>query len=235
MVERDESSRGGAERRKPRRILVLTFHGLGEPPKSVESKEVPFWVSGESFAAVLEAVRDREDVLITFDDGNRSDVETALPALLERGMRAEFFALAGRLGERGRLSAQDVGELAGAGMTIGSHGMDHRKWRNLDAATLRRETVEARAILQDAAQQPVSHAAAPFGTYDARTLRALLRAGFERVYTSEGGLTRSDRWLMARHTVKREDRTCAIEHLLAGEPWSTRLTRAAKIAVKRRR
>jgi len=35
-------------------------------------------------------------VQLSFDDGNRSDVGIALPALLERELSATFFVVAGR-------------------------------------------------------------------------------------------------------------------------------------------
>ena len=39
------------------------------------------WVGLASFLDVLDAAAERGDVTITFDDGNASDVEIALPAL----------------------------------------------------------------------------------------------------------------------------------------------------------
>ena len=45
---------------------------------------------------------------ISFDDGNASDLEIGLPALLERGLTATFFVLAGRLGRPGSLDADEV-------------------------------------------------------------------------------------------------------------------------------
>lgn len=52
---------------------------------------------------MLDVVVGRPDVQITFDVGNAFDVETGLPKLVERGLSAEFFVLAGLLGERGRV------------------------------------------------------------------------------------------------------------------------------------
>jgi len=86
-------------------------------------------------------VRHRPDVRIFFDDSNRSDVDIALPALLERGMRATFFVLAGRLDDPAHLDDSDLRRLVAAGMGIGSHGMRHRDWRRLDDAELDDELV----------------------------------------------------------------------------------------------
>ena len=48
---------------------------------------------------------------LSFDDGNSSDVEIALPALRERGLPRRFFVVAGRLDRPGSLSRDDVREL----------------------------------------------------------------------------------------------------------------------------
>src|SRR6266511_1025697 len=100
----------------------LAMHGIGRPARQLEPGENERWVSVEQFEEVLDAVGDRPDVHLTFDDGNSSDVEIALPRLVERGLTAEFFPLAGRLGQRGYVDRSGLRELARAGMEIGSHG-----------------------------------------------------------------------------------------------------------------
>ena len=97
---------------------------------------------------MLDAVGGRDDIRITFDDGNASDVVHALPALRERGLTATFFVVAGRLGIPGFLDEAGVRELAAAGMTIGCHGMRHRPWRTLDEPSLDEELVGARTMLE---------------------------------------------------------------------------------------
>ena len=113
--------------------MTLTFHGVGEPPRVLDRGEADVWVSKKRFAALLDAAAERNDVRITFDDGNVSDLEHALPALRARGLEATFFIVAGRIGTPGFVDASGVRQLAAAGMEIGSHGMRHRPWRRLDA------------------------------------------------------------------------------------------------------
>src|SRR4051812_25578445 len=113
------------------RAINLTFHGIGNPERPLEHGESDVWIRREQFLALLDSVEGRDDVRITFDDGNASDVEHALPALQARGLKATFFVVAGRLGEPRFLDAADVKALAAAGMTIGCHGMRHRPWRGL--------------------------------------------------------------------------------------------------------
>ena len=121
------------------------------------------WLSSARFLGVLDSVADRPDVRITFDDGNASDVEYALPALNERGLRATFFVVAGRVGMPGFVDEGGLRVLTSAGMTIGCHGMRHRPWRALDECSLCEELVEAKRVLEGIVRHPVTEAACPFG------------------------------------------------------------------------
>jgi peptidoglycan/xylan/chitin deacetylase (PgdA/CDA1 family) len=211
--------------------INLTFHGIGEPGRELEPGERDVWVSRARFLDVLDAVAGRHDVRITFDDGNASDVEQALPALRSRGLTGTFFVVAGRIGAPGYLDAGGIRVLAAGGMTVGSHGMWHRPWRGLDASGAHEELVDARRMLEDVVGRPVTEAACPFGAYDRRTLRALRRAGYRHVYTSDRGTAHGRQWLQARTTLRAHDGDEQLGRILAGEPRSA--LRRAKLTVKR--
>jgi peptidoglycan/xylan/chitin deacetylase (PgdA/CDA1 family) len=187
------------------RAINLTFHGIGHSGRLLDDGEADVWVSPEHYLVLLDAVAEHGDIRLTFDDGNRSDVEHALPALRERGLSATFFVVAGRLGAPGYLGDADLRELAAAGMGIGCHGMRHRPWRRLDEPTLREELLVAKRRLEGAVRRPVTQAACPFGAYDRRTLRALRRYGYREVYTSDRGTARDDGWIRPRNTVHTGD------------------------------
>ena len=214
--------------------INLTFHGIGTPPRPLDDRETDVWVRPDRFAAMLDAVAWRPEVRITFDDGNASDVEHALPALRRRGLTGTFFVVAGRLGEPGYLDAHGVRALAAAGMTVGSHGMRHRPWRRCDAGALHEELVDAKRILEDVVGRPVTQAACPFGSYDRRVLGALRRSAYRHVYTSDRGRARAGDWLQARTTLHAGDDAERLERIVAGERPSPRaLVRRAKRTAKR--
>ncbi len=214
--------------------INLTFHGVGRSPRPLSAAEEVVWVSAEQFTAVLDTVRCRPDVRITFDDSNRSDLEIALPALRERGLTATFFILAGRLGDPAHLSADDVRTLVDEGMSIGSHGMDHRDWRLTPDDELSRELGSARRRLEAICGRAVTTAAIPFGHYDRRVLMALRRHGYGRVYTSDGGPARADAWLQPRSSVRHHDGAPQLAQILAsGHSGQALATRRAKTALKR--
>ena len=188
----------GAAAVMERFVVNITVHGVGRGVREPDPGEDQTWVSIAQFERVLDAVAERPDVRITFDDGNSSDVEVALPRLVERGLTAEFFLLAGVLGERGRVDHAGVHALRDAGMAIGSHGWSHRDWRRMDDVQARQELDDAHSVLGELTGRPVSRVAIPFGSYDRHVLRRLRAAGVTRAYTSDGGRARPDAWLQAR-------------------------------------
>ena len=187
----------------------------------------------DRFEAMLDQLSDLSQVAITFDDGNTSDIEIAYPALRDRGLRASFFILAGRLGTPGSLGVDDIRQLVRDGMTIGSHGRRHCDWTTIDQATLEDEVAGTRRELESVIGAPVTGAACPFGAYDRRVLRALRDAGYREVYTSDGGPAKPEAWLRPRNTVTAlgADRFSD----LMGDARKLGLARTLKRAVKRRR
>ena len=71
-------------------ITKLCFHGVGVCMQEREPGEARYWVSVPAFLRILDLVLDRPNVSISFDDGNRSDVDIAYPALKERNLGATF-------------------------------------------------------------------------------------------------------------------------------------------------
>ena len=205
--------------RKGNRTIVFNFHGLGELKPCGQDDPDDYQLTADQFAEILDVLKTRPWVRITFDDSLESDVAIALPLLRRAGVRAEFFILAGKLDQPGHLSRESVAELVKAGMLIGSHGMDHRDWTMIDDIGLRTELVEARQRIADVASQAVRSVACPFGAYDRRVLAALRKQGFSRVYTSDGGYAYDRRWLQPRNTVKahHDARTVAA---IADHGWS---------------
>jgi len=216
---------------RPRRgptVVNLCFHGIGAPERDLEPDEDRYWVTEEQFAELLEAAGKEPRMRITFDDGNASDAEIALPALRRAGLTASFFVVADRIGKQGSLTADQVRELAQAGMTVGNHGLRHRSWRSLDERGLEEELVEARMAIAEAAGRPVDEASCPFGEYDRRVLAALRERGFQRVYTVDEAPAQPDAWLQARYTIRSTNTPASLERLLGARNPVTSLRTAVK-------
>ena len=221
---------------RAKHLLILNLHGLGEPRNTIPPDEIQYWVSEDFFVELLERVAKRPEVHLTFDDGNVSDFEVALPELAKRGLRAEFFVLAGRLGRPGYLDAAHLREMVSAGMGIGLHGMDHRSWAKCDRDALEVEIDEARRQIESIIGRPVRRAACPFGAYNAPCLRKLKDSGFEVVYTSDEGVAGPHDWLQTRNTLRSSHRLSDVEALVERPPLGLRhLSRRLRTFVKSNR
>lgn len=213
----------------------LCFHGIGVCERERERGESRFWTSESMFLRVLDMITRDGSISVSFDDGNRSDIEVALPALLERGLSATFFVVAGRLDDPQSLSPADLRELRGHGMGIGSHGWDHVPWRRLSTSDVAREIVDSRTVLAEASGGEVSSAACPLGQYDRASLRALQRAGYDSVFTSDHYTAADTAWLRPRYSVTAQDSVEAVTRRLPrlrgpGGRWNS-----AKSVLKRLR
>lgn len=188
-----------------RAVINVCFHGIGIPSRELEPGESRYWVTQPQFEAIVDEITLWPSAQISFDDGNQSDVEFGLPALVERGLTAAFFVLAGRLDSPGSLNPPDIVDLSRAGMTIGTHGMNHRSWRGMDPDTRRQELVLSRDRITEVAGRRIDQAALPLGQYDRRLLSYLRQLGYQSVHTSDRRQGRIGSWLQPRFSVRSHD------------------------------
>ena len=200
----------------PSQILNLNFHGIGKPiGRDFAEGEREVWVSPETFAATLDACVGRDDVHLSFDDGNWTDLDVALPALLARNLRATFFIVPGWLGEPGFMSKQDVRELAASGMRIGNHGLQHHDWTTLELDKLDHEISQGRRLLEELTGTEIHTVAIPFGAYNDTVLDTVRRHAYDFVYTSDGGTADPGAWLQPREHIRSSHTSAEIAALLA--------------------
>jgi peptidoglycan/xylan/chitin deacetylase (PgdA/CDA1 family) len=216
-------------------MINLTFHGVGTPPRPPrEPGELDYWIGRDAFLSILDELRCRDNVRLSFDDGNASDVDVALPALVERGMMADFFVVAGRIGTTGNVDVDGLRALVAGGMTVGTHGMDHRPWRGLDDHELAVELVEAREAIAQAAGSVVDTAALPLGQYDRRVLTALRKLGYRVVYSSDARRARARAWFQPRYSVRAEDTARSIRASVVDSPRARERTRGQLAGIAKR-
>ncbi|MDI7860732.1 polysaccharide deacetylase family protein [Rhizobiaceae bacterium n13] len=215
---------------------ILNFHGIGTPRRALEPGEADFWLREERFLLILDKIAnhpDRDRLSITFDDGNTSDLSIAAPALLDRGLRAEFFVLTGRIGETGSLDSDDIRALMQMGMSIGSHGVAHRDWSTLPTIDLQYELTASKATLEEICKITIGSAAIPFGRYNAAVLKALRSAGYSTAYSSDGGSAEPLTYLRPRSSLRHSTTDDALENVVSGRmPPLKRLRRFAGMSAR---
>ncbi|MBW9113736.1 polysaccharide deacetylase family protein [Rhizobium cauense] len=199
---------------------IVNFHGIGAPLRPLEPGETDYWLGRERFQTILDLIADhpnRENIQITFDDGNTSDLLIAAPELKNRGLSAEFFVLTGRIGQHGSLDIDDIRTLLGMGMRIGSHGVDHQDWTKLPASILAYELETSRERLTEICEADIRTASLPFGWYNNSVLLELKRCGYTTAYSSSGGNARVADFLKPRTSVRADTTDITVNSVLAGQ------------------
>ena len=216
-------------------LTIINFHGIGDPPAWIEADERPYWIPVSMFEELIAlAATFRDMVRITFDDGNASDHDIALPRLLAAGLKADFFLLAGRIDTAGYVTRTEARRLADAGMGVGLHGHAHVDWRAIDKEEADLELKIARAQLADVVGAPVDTAAIPFGKYDSKVIARLRKEGFRKVFTSDGGPTAPTRWLQPRTSIRFDTQLEQLEHqILNGPDGLAQVRRYVSMAYRR--
>ncbi|MEY9887627.1 peptidoglycan/xylan/chitin deacetylase (PgdA/CDA1 family) [Catenulispora sp. MAP5-51] len=212
----------------------ISFHGIGIPDgPEREPDEHRYWVTESAFLRVLDFCAEQPNIRLSFDDGNASDAAIALPALRERGLRADFFPIADRLGTPGNLEPGALRDLTAAGMTVGTHGAAHRPWTTALATDHIRELEDARGRIAEHSGRPVDTAACPFGAYDRKVLQALRKAGYRTVFTSDARPAHSGAWLQPRYSVEAGDTPETVRaRMLTPRSTTGRATDRAVLMVK---
>jgi len=199
--------------------VIINFHGLGPMPTHVDAGEAKVWCTDPAlYADLLDETREAAashglDHLITFDDGNRSDLDIGLRPLADRRISAIFFPCAGRLEQAAYLDKSALRELVAAGQRIGSHGWSHTDWRRATPAVMLQEVGEAKDRIEQAAGVAVTTVAIPFGCYDRRVLRDA--APFETVFTSDAALADVSARVQPRFSYTSDWRPGAVSRAIA--------------------
>jgi peptidoglycan/xylan/chitin deacetylase (PgdA/CDA1 family) len=192
------------------RVVTLCYHSVhptrpGATPPSLLAAHLSWLVSNcdvIGYPSVLEAARESRDkpaVAITFDDAYADNHEYALPLLVEHGIPATFFLLAGALEhdagvlagfrrltrdqEFEPLTWSQIEEMRAEGMGVGSHSWSHPNFARIDESSAREELVRSKGTIEDRTNSSVTHFAYPFGKpkrhFTAATAALVRAAGYE--------------------------------------------------------
>jgi len=186
---------------------LLVYHGVAEATDRDDPKRL--LTSPEHLEAHLRFLQRRryrfltaEELLgegsprprtavITFDDGWRNWLTGALPVLERVGVRATFYLCPGLFGlahpelvgaQAALLDEEGAGQLAAAGMELGSHSLTHPDLRKLDDETLAFELAESKTAIERITDRPCRTFAYPYGLYDERVVKAAGVAGYELAF-----------------------------------------------------
>lgn len=183
--------------------MVLMYHAVGEVDEDpydlcvspARLAEQLSWLAsqglrGVSMGEIVQALREgrtRGLVGLTFDDGYLGVLEHAIPELQRNDFTATMFIVSGQLGGTNAwdagpiwplLTADQVRQVAAAGMEIGSHTVTHTRLAGVTPDRLTTEVNESKSVLTDLLGHPVSGFAYPWGDMDPAARQAVRDAGY---------------------------------------------------------
>lgn len=212
-------------------LPILAFHKVGPiPPDSLFPRN---YVHAEQFDALLASLRGagyesigfdqylghrrgetrlpRKPLILTFDDGYRSNAEIAVPIMRKHGFRATIFVVPGRLGGANQwdaeerqeplLSADEVRALHADGFAFGSHTLTHSRLTAIPPDVALGELRGSREALEQLLGQPVRTICYPWAQHDASVRRLAQEAGYSCGVGIRRRLNRDSTDLMALHRI----------------------------------
>jgi len=135
-----------------------------------------------------------KSVLITFDDGYDGVNAYAVPELRKRGMKATFFIIKNRMGNKltgySYLTEQQIKELSADPLfSIQSHTLTHADLTKISAEQLQDEVAGSKKFFEDLTGTQSEMIAFPTGYYNKSVLDAVERAGYKASFAvSDQGL-----------------------------------------------
>jgi peptidoglycan/xylan/chitin deacetylase (PgdA/CDA1 family) len=213
------------------KLPILVFHKIAPVPP--DSQFPRNYVRPEQFDALLgwlrsagyvsirfeqyvahrhgEATLPPKPIILTFDDGYRSNAEIALPIMKKHGFRATIFVVPGHLGQTNRwdaeekqeplLSAEEIRELHADGFAFGSHTMHHSRLTAAPAALALEELRASREALEALLQEPVRTICYPWAQHNEAVRRLAQEAGYTCGVGIRRRLNRPSTDIMALHRI----------------------------------
>ncbi len=215
-------------------VPILMYHVIGSPP--ADSPYPDLWVNPGVLSKQMDWLADRgysgvtldqvyrawndggklpaRPVVISFDDGLRSQYTEAFPILRKLGwpgvLNLKLDALT-----QGELATSEVKEMIEGGWEIGSHTITHADLSTISGSALDQEVAGSRRQLQKRFDVPVNFFCFPAGAYDAEAVEAVKRAGYLGATTTELGLAdRADPYLLKRVRINRSTGVSGLAELL---------------------
>ena len=175
-------------------VPILLYHHIGISPSNS-----PYYVSPYAFEQQMYLLRQwgyqtisvemmitaikgggllpQRPIILTFDDGSKSVLSTALPIMQKYGFTGTVYLVNNYIGAVNYLNIEEVRELYDAGWEVGSHSITHMDL-TLETVDQEKEIIESRLRLQRQLDLPILTFAYPYGAYDVDSVEIARFAGY---------------------------------------------------------
>jgi peptidoglycan/xylan/chitin deacetylase (PgdA/CDA1 family) len=187
-----------------------------------------------SVAHLLGMPADRtRSVAFTFDDGHVSNGPAA-ERIARAGGSADFFVNPARVGKPHNLGWSDLRSMADAGMSIQSHGQDHRYLDDLAPEEVVAQLVDSKKAIEDNLGRPVTLFAPPGGRIPPNLRTMATQAGYVAICSSRVGLwrPREGTWDVPRLAVLQSTSDEQLACWLSHDWWEIINSRTRYLALK---
>ena len=217
-------------------VPVLMYHVIVAPPASAQLPEL--YVDPKTFNQQMEMLEKQgytgvslnqvydawfkggklpeKPVVVSFDDGYRSQYVYARPELRKLGWPGVLSLIAGRIDQPdAELTAAMVEQMIKDGWELDSHTINHVDVSQASGSQLQSEVAGSRKMLQQRFHQPVNFFCYPSGRYDAQAIQAVRAAGYLGATTTDEGLAqKSEMYTLKRIRVDGSDGISGLERKL---------------------
>lgn len=210
--------------------ITLMYHNIAlDGCSQVDFREwqPAYDVSYENFLTHLALMQkpDGGRVHLTFDDGYRSLHQLLVISRERFRVQCTCFVTSAAIGKSGMLSRGEIRELAGLGISMGTHSHSHIFLENLTDQQLQAEVLAPKQILEDIIGQAITTMSLPGGRYDRRVVEYAAAHGYREMYASIPGFRRIrlvqqpplelvPRWVITGKTSRHE-----LDMILQATPW----------------
>ena len=191
----------------PSGVRILTYHRIAADPldpfavdPAEFSRQMQLLLAGCRMVSLEEAISELESssdppgtIALTIDDGTRDFLTDGLPTIRRLGLPATLFVSPLKVGMPGFLDWDELSEIRDAGISVGSHGLDHQSLGKLSGGELQDQVYRSRQMLEDRLGIRVTCLAYPFGTsrdFNATVKEEVRRAGYQFACTAINGVNR---------------------------------------------
>jgi peptidoglycan/xylan/chitin deacetylase (PgdA/CDA1 family) len=202
-------------------ISIYMLHNISDTKKDLytvtpkELKRFVDWLKNKAVISIDELYEKlvtkefHNEIVLTFDDVYSSVYEIAYPLLKKNNIPFTLFVNLELLATDNYISSEQLIEMAhNKACTIGSHGLNHVRFRNLSKENTKMQLAESKTLLENKTHKSIDYFAFPYGSIAACSLRKIWQArkvGYKLnfvtipVRASKNPLIR--RWIMPRINV----------------------------------
>jgi peptidoglycan/xylan/chitin deacetylase (PgdA/CDA1 family) len=189
------------------RIPVLCYHQVRDLKNTDTRSNRQYIIPPETFASHMKILHDsgytiinpeeimtafndnshlQKPIVITFDDGTKTEYKNALPVLKRYGFKAIFFIMTVTINKKAYLDAVQIKQLSEQGHLIGCHSWDHKNVKKYNTYDWAVELSTPKKFLEEITGKQVDYFAYPYGVWSSAAFEKLKLFGYKAAFQLSG-------------------------------------------------